>query len=160
MRGPHPGGTEAHHVVGTVAGDVGEEPGVLLHPPAARVVPEVGDCELRGLEGAVAVVDRYPDAVIAEPDDVGAGVVGEPGQEPRMLVDPPVAGVVSEVRHDEDRHRHGAEGVNAPAAEHADEPGVVRVDVVAGALQNVPDLRIGEEPVPGPDEGGDPGRVR
>ncbi len=44
---PHAGVAEADDVVLVVAGGVGEEPGMPLHPPAARVVAEVADDELR-----------------------------------------------------------------------------------------------------------------
>ena len=57
------------------------------------VEPEVGQHELRRLERAVAVAQRHPDAVVAEADDVGAAVAGDVGEEARMFVHAPAAGV-------------------------------------------------------------------
>ena len=107
------GVAEADDVGAAVAGDVGQEARVLVDAPAAGVVAEVGDDQLRRVEGAVGVGARDLDAGVAEADDVGAAVAGDVGQEPRMLLDPPAAGVVAEVVDDELDGAEGAVGVGA-----------------------------------------------
>ena len=80
-----------------IAGGVGQEPRMPIHPPAAGVVAEVVDDQLRRLEAAVGLSARHPDAGVAEADDVGRTIAGGVGQEPRMPVYPPAACVVAEV---------------------------------------------------------------
>ncbi len=108
---PHPGVSEPDDVRTAVAGEVGEKARMLLHPPTARHVAEVLHDELGTLEGAVAVAQRHPDALVAEADDVRAAVAGEVGQEARVLLHPPTARAVAEVRHHE---LWGGEGGVAP----------------------------------------------
>src|SRR5436190_619175 len=57
--------------------------------PAARLLAEVGEDELHGLEGAVPVPERDVDAGVAEADDVGAAVPGQVGEEAWVLLDAP-----------------------------------------------------------------------
>ncbi len=91
QRRPHAGIAEADDVGLAVAGDVGQEARVLVHPPAACFEAEVCQHELRRLERAVAVAERRPHAGVAEADDVGLAVAGDVGQEARVLVDAPAA---------------------------------------------------------------------
>ena len=56
--------------------------------------------EFRRLESAVAVAQRGPDAVVAEPDDVGLAVSGEVSDEARVLIDAPAL-VVPQVHEHE-----------------------------------------------------------
>lgn len=75
---------EADDVDASVAGDVGQEAGVAVYPPAAcvLVVSEAAAHQLGSFEAAVAVVVRYPDTLVAEADDVGVLVAGDVGEEP------------------------------------------------------------------------------
>ena len=91
------GVAEADDVGAAVTGGVGEEPRVLVDPPAAGVVAEVVDDELDGARRCRRLGARDIDAGVAEADDVGAAVAGGVGQEPRVPVDAPAAGVVAEV---------------------------------------------------------------
>ena len=68
----------------------------LLHPPAAGLVPEIGKHELRRLKRSVAVAQRHPHPVIAEADDVRSVRPRYVGEEPRVLLHPPAAGLVAE----------------------------------------------------------------
>ena len=70
---------------------------MLVDTPSARVVAEVGEHHLWGLEGPIAVVERDPDAGVAEADDVRPAVARQIGQEARMALDTPPAGGVAEV---------------------------------------------------------------
>ena len=96
-RHPHPRLVEADDVEPAVARDVGQESGVAIDPPATGSGAEVVDDESGRAEGAVAAGRRHPDAVVAEPDDVGPAVAGEVHDEPQVVADPPTAGVVAEV---------------------------------------------------------------
>src|SRR5438552_3809610 len=84
-RHPDPSIAKADNVGAPVAGQVGQEAWVLLDAPAAGVIAEVIDHQLRRLEGAVAIIERYPDPGIAKADDVGPPVAGQVGQEARVL---------------------------------------------------------------------------
>ena len=84
-----------------------------IDPPAAGVVAEVVDDQLRGGEGAVGLGARHPDTGVAEADDVGSAAPGGVGQEARMLIDPPAACVVAEVVDDQLRGGEGAVGLGA-----------------------------------------------
>ena len=88
---------EADDISASVARKVGEEAWMLVHPPPAGVVAEICHDELRGLEGAIAVVEADPDAAIAKADDISASVARKVGEETWMLVHPPPAGVVAEI---------------------------------------------------------------
>jgi hypothetical protein len=79
-----------------VADGVREEPRVPLHAPAAGVVPEVGDHEADCVEDASRERTGHVHTGIAEPDDVRAAVAGGVGEEPRVPLDAPAAGVVPE----------------------------------------------------------------
>ena len=87
-RRPYAGVAEADDVRLAVAGDVGQEAGVLVDAPAL-VEAELGLHELRRLERAVAVAQRRPYAGVAEADDVRPAVAGDVGQEARVLVHAP-----------------------------------------------------------------------
>lgn len=78
---------EADDVDASVAGDVSQEAGVAVDPPSACVfvVPEPAAHQLGLLEAAVAVVVRYPDAFVAEADDVRDAVTGDVGEEPECF---------------------------------------------------------------------------
>ena len=95
----HAGVAEADDVGPAVAGGVGQEPRVLLHPPAACLVPEVVHHAAQRIEGAVRLCPRHVHAGVAEADDVGPAVAGGVGQEPRVLLDPPAPCDVAEVVH-------------------------------------------------------------
>ena len=98
-----PGVAEADDVSAAVTGDIGEEAGVPVDPPAAGLGAEVVDGRHgRVGEGAVSVGQRDVDAGVAEPDDVGAAVTGDVRQQPQMGLDPPPL-VVAEVGQDEVR---------------------------------------------------------
>ena len=71
--------------------------GCSIDSPAAGLVAEVLDDAADGAERAVGLGARDLDAGVAESDDVGAAVAGGVGQEPRMPVHPPTAGLVAEV---------------------------------------------------------------
>ena len=129
-RRPHAGVAEADDVGAAVAGDVGQEPRVLVHPPAAGLEAEVGEHELRRLERAVAVAQRRPHAGVAEADDVGPAVAGDVGEEARVLVDAPAAGLEAEVGEHELRRLERAVAV-AQRRPHA---GVAEADDVGPAV--------------------------
>ena len=97
------GVAEADDVGAPVAGDVGEQAWVFVGAPAAGLVAEVVEDELRGGEGAVAVAERDVDAGVAEADDVGAAVTGDVGQEARVPVDTPTTRLDAEIRQDDAR---------------------------------------------------------
>ena len=92
---------------------------MLVDAPAAGLVAEVVDDELRCLETAVGLRARDPGAVGAEADDVGAAVAARIGEEARMLVDSPAARVVAEVAHPKLRKPS-----EVPGGETADGEGV------------------------------------
>ena len=89
QRRPHAGVAEADDVGPAVAGDVGEEARVLLDPPTAGLEPEVRQHELWIGEESAALAERRPHSGVPEPDDVGAAVAGDVGQEARVPIDPP-----------------------------------------------------------------------
>jgi hypothetical protein len=68
----------------SVAGEVDSEPRVLVHSPPTDLDAEVVDCQLRLAEGAIAVVQRHPGAVVGgwkpimnfSAGEVGVDVVG------------------------------------------------------------------------------------
>src|SRR5262245_3281828 len=76
---------------------VGQEPRMLVHAPAPRVVAEVGGQAPWRRELAVGALSRHVDAGVAEPDDVRPAVTRRVGQEPRMLVHAPAPRVVAEI---------------------------------------------------------------
>ena len=55
--------------------------------PPTGLEAEVRQHDPRGLKGAVAVAQRRPHACIAEPDDVGAAVTGDVGEEAGIALD-------------------------------------------------------------------------
>ena len=104
--GPDAGVAEPNDVGLAVAGHVDDEAGVLVHTPAL-VVSQVPNDELHALKGAVAVVDRRPDAGVAKADDVRAPIPGQICEHPGMPVDQP-AGVIAEATKDHVRRPKAA----------------------------------------------------
>ena len=137
QRRPHPGIAEAHDVGPAVAGDVGEEARMLLHPPAAGLEAEVRQHELRRLERAVAVAQRRPHPGIAEAHDVGPAVAGDVGQEARVLLHPPATGLEAEVRQHELRRLERAVAI----AQRRPHPGIAEAHDVGPAVTG----DVGEE---------------
>ena len=133
-----PGVAEADDVGAAVAGGVGQEPRMPVDAPAAGLVAEVVHDAGDGAEGAVGLGARDVDAGVAEADDVGAAVAGGVGQEPRMPVDAPAAGLVAEVFDDELRRAEGAVGLGARDVD----AGVAEADDVGAAVAG----GVGQEP--------------
>ena len=83
QRGPHAVVPEAQEVGLAVAVQVSQDALVHVGPPAL-VIAEVGDHELRGGDGPVAVAERRPYAVVTEADDVSVAVAGQVDRETRV----------------------------------------------------------------------------
>src|SRR3954471_20752628 len=77
---------------------------------AVRGAAEIGEHERGRLETASAVVDRHPDAVCPEADDIRTTVAVDVGQEPGMILDAPTL-VEAELGEDELGWREGAVAV-------------------------------------------------
>ena len=88
-RRPHILVAEADDVGPAIAVEIDDEARVPIDPPASRLVPEVGDHDLRILKTAVAVAERGPHAAVAEADDVGKAASGQRREESWMFVDAP-----------------------------------------------------------------------
>src|SRR5512139_3311567 len=71
----------------SVAGEVHDEPRMLVDAPA-RVEGKVAGHESRRVERPIAPVERDPDAVHAEADDVGPAVTGQVRKEARKCRTP------------------------------------------------------------------------
>ncbi len=95
---PHAGIAESDQVGLAVSGDVGHEARMLIDAPAL-VISQVRDDELDGLEGAIPVVPRRPDAGIAETDNVRAAVPGQVREETGMPFDHPARVEVEAAQH-------------------------------------------------------------
>jgi hypothetical protein len=90
---------EANDVGLAIAGNVCDEARMLVDSPTG-IIAEIGNGERRLLECAVAPAQRDPYAGVPESDDVEYACPREVGQESRMLVDPPAAGIIAEILHD------------------------------------------------------------
>ena len=97
QRHVHAGIAEADDVGAAVAGDVGEEARMFLDPPAASLEAEVGQHGPGRAERPIAVAERDIHPGVAEADDIGAAVAGDVGEEARVLVHPPAAGLEAEI---------------------------------------------------------------
>src|SRR5579872_3820457 len=84
---PDAGVAETDDVRAAVPGQVREKPGMPFDYPAGVVVKSAQD-HIGRLERAVAVVERGPDAVEPEADDVRPAVPGEVRDEARLLGTP------------------------------------------------------------------------
>ncbi len=80
--------------------------------PPTSLEAEVRKHDPWRLKGAVAVAQRRPHACIAEPDDVGAAVTGDVGQETWIALDRPARGF----RPDRDRRN----AASTEGARHAE----------------------------------------
>ena len=138
-RRPDAGVAEADDVGPAVAGEVGEEPRVLVDPPAAGFVRRsrrATNCG--GWNVPSPLLSATYDAGVAEADDVGPAVAGEVGEQARMLVDPPAAGLEAEVGEHELRRLERAVAV----AERDLHAGVAEADDVGPAVAG----DVGQEP--------------
>ena len=61
---------------------------MLIHPPTRVVRPEVRDM-LRCREGPIAVIQRNPYPVLAEPNNVGFAIAREIHDKTRVLIHAP-----------------------------------------------------------------------
>src|SRR5262249_56150688 len=78
---------EADNVGAAIAGDIGQEPGVLVHAPPL-VNTESRDAGGHG-ERAVTVAQGDIHTVVPEADNVGAAIPGDIAQHPPVPLPPP-----------------------------------------------------------------------
>jgi hypothetical protein len=80
--------TKADDVRNTIAVEIDNDPRMLVHAPASVEAEEVLREPWRA-EATVAIVDRRPGAIVAEPNDVRVAVVVEVDDKARVLIDAP-----------------------------------------------------------------------
>src|SRR6266508_1514669 len=88
---------ERHDVGTAVAVDVPEQPRVLGHAPAARLIGKVVEHCPRRIEPAVGAPERDEYMLVAERHDVGTAVAVDVPEQPRMFLNAPAAGLIGKV---------------------------------------------------------------
>lgn len=97
----HAGVAKADDIGPSVTSQIGEETGMVFYAPAAGGVAKIIDHSLNGTEAAVAVIQCYIDAGIAETDNIRPAITREISKEARMLFDAPATGIVAKVIYDQ-----------------------------------------------------------